>query len=134
MIKPPYHDIKISATISVPNSLITTLLQDAKTQASLRALLLGQKELTMTVQEAIDAVNAKLDASTDKATQEREEVRVAVEGMQTTITELIETVEELQEQLNNGVQVTPEQMQSVLDNAQELDVAIGEVFTPEPAP
>ena len=88
-----------------------------------------------TVQEALDAIGAKLEESNVKAEAEREEVRVAVEGMQDTITTLVDEVQMLRDQIDTGTQVTPEQLQSVLDKVEELDTKIGDVYTPEnPAP
>lgn len=109
--------------------------QDAHAHELLHALVERAERLEMTVQEALNNVNAKLDASTDKATAEREEVRLAVEGMQDTITELKDEVTALKDQIaNGGSEVTEEQLQSVLDNVEELDAAIGEVYTAEPDP
>lgn len=134
MNRPPSHDIKVSATIQIPESLIKLLIQSISVKSALAGLKRGQERLEMTVQEALDAVNAKLDASTDKATAEREEVRLAVEGMQDTITELKDEVTALRDQIANGTEVTEEQLQSVLTNVEELDLAIGEVYSPDTEP
>lgn len=93
-----------------------TIQQEPGTLALLRRILREQKEglnRMATITEAIEAVK-------QAATEEREEVRVALEGLKTTI-------DDLREQLAGGTAVTDEQLQEFKD-------AVEGVLHPEDIP